>query len=104
VHVGPPTCMRWRGVGGELGHSFVSPGLRKRNEVVILYYDTEGHVRRQVVSWLPLIPFYDRASEYRMKSFRLGGGSLFDLVSALAPHVKNSHFFPPFRYTKGRNS
>jgi hypothetical protein len=37
--------MRWRGVGGELGHSFFSLGLRKRSAVMILYYDTEGHVR-----------------------------------------------------------
>jgi hypothetical protein len=73
------------GVWGEFGHSFFTPGPRKKDEVMILYYNTEGHVRRQVVSWLPQIPFYGRASEYRMKSFRFGGESLFDIVSALAP-------------------
>jgi hypothetical protein len=53
VHVEGPTCTRWRGVGTELGDSFLSLGLRKRSAVMILYYDMEGHVRRYVVQWLP---------------------------------------------------
>jgi hypothetical protein len=72
------------GGGNELGHSFFSPGPRKRNEVMILYYNMEGYVRRQVVSWLAQFSYHGRASQCRMKSFRVGGVSLFDLVSALA--------------------
>jgi hypothetical protein len=40
------------GVGTELGHSFFPPELRIRSEVMILYYDTEGYVRRNVVQRL----------------------------------------------------
>ena len=40
----------------ELGDSFISPEPRKRSEVMILYYDTEGHMRREMVGWLPEIP------------------------------------------------
>jgi hypothetical protein len=76
--------MRWRGVGGEFGHSFSSPGLRKRKEVMILYYDTEGRVRRKVVSWLAQISDYGKERRFRMKSFQIDGGSLFDLVFALS--------------------
>jgi hypothetical protein len=83
VHVGPPTCMRWRGVGGELGHSFLSFGLRKGSEVMILYYDKEEYTRRHVVSWLHLISHEDGERQCRMKSFQFGGGSLFDIVSTL---------------------
>jgi hypothetical protein len=49
VHVEGPTCMRWRGVWTELSHSFFSPGLRKRSEMMILYYDTEECMRRGIV-------------------------------------------------------
>jgi hypothetical protein len=41
--------MRWTGVGTELGQSFSSPGIRKGNEVMILYYDIEEYVRRIMV-------------------------------------------------------
>jgi hypothetical protein len=44
--------MRWRGVGSELGHSLLSPELRIRSEGMILYYDTEGHMGRNVVQRL----------------------------------------------------
>jgi hypothetical protein len=72
VHVGPPTCMRWEGAGGELGHCFISPGPRKRSEVMILYYNTQEYVRRQVVSWLHQISHHGGAGRCRMKSFRFG--------------------------------
>jgi hypothetical protein len=55
--------------------------------VMILYYNTEEYMRRNVVKWLPQISHYGRPSEYRLKSFQLEGGSLFDIVSALAPWV-----------------
>jgi hypothetical protein len=77
--------MEWKGVGTELAHSFFSPGLRKRIEAMILYYNTEGYIRRIVVKWLPLIFHVGGERGCRMKSFRFGEGSLFDIVSALAP-------------------
>jgi hypothetical protein len=86
VHVGPPTCMRWRGVGGELGHSFFSPGPMERNGVMILYYDTETYVTCHMVSWTPLVSQDGGERQRRMKGFRFGGVTLFDIVSALAPH------------------
>jgi hypothetical protein len=52
---------------------------------MILYYDTKEHMERQVVSWLPLISHEGGKRQCKRKSFRFGGVSLFDLVSALAP-------------------
>jgi hypothetical protein len=43
------------GGGSELGHCFLSPGPKERIEVMILYYDTERHVRCGMVCWLPLV-------------------------------------------------
>ena len=72
-------------MGTELGHSFLSPEPRKRNEVMILYYDMKGHVRRVVVKWLPFISNGGRAEPLRVKSIRFGEGFPFDIVSALSP-------------------
>ena len=77
--------MRWSGDWSELSHSFLSPEPRKRNEVMILCYDTEEYVTRDTVCWLPDISHDGGARGCRMKSFRFREGSLFDLVSALAP-------------------
>jgi hypothetical protein len=82
--------MRGRGAGTELGHSFFFPDPRKRNEVMILYYDTKEYMRRHVVSWLPPISHEDGERQCRIKSFRLGGVSLFDFVLALAPPGKRT--------------
>jgi hypothetical protein len=54
---------------------------------MILYYSTEGHIGRGMLSWLPQISHYGRAGQCRIKSFLFGEGSLFDLLSALAPWV-----------------
>jgi hypothetical protein len=75
--------MRWRGVGGELGQSFFSPGPRKRREAMILYYDTKEYMRRDMVCWQPLVFQAGGERRCRMKSFLFGGRSLFDIVSAL---------------------
>ena len=73
VHVEWPTCVRWSGDWSELGHSFLSSEPRERGEVMILCYDTEGHVKRIVVKWQPLISNGGRAEPLRMKSCRFGG-------------------------------
>ena len=70
VHLEGPTCIGWKGDWSELGHSCFSFELMKRNEVMILYYDTEGYIRRIVVKWLLLIPHDGRARRGRMKSFQ----------------------------------
>jgi hypothetical protein len=77
--------MGGRGGGSELSHSFFSLGPMKRREVMILYYDTEGYMRRNVVSWLSLVSHDGGERRCRIKSFRFGGGSLLGIVSALAP-------------------
>jgi hypothetical protein len=77
--------MRWRGGRGGLGHSFFSSEPRKRKEVMILYCGMEEYMRRGMVDWLPPISHHGGERQFRMKSFRFGGGSLFDIVSALAP-------------------
>ena len=95
VHVGPPTCMRWSGDWNELGHSFFSPEPRKRNKVMILYYDSEGHVRRPMVCWLPRDSHNGGARGCRTKSFRFREGSLFHIVSALAPRACRETIYVP---------
>jgi hypothetical protein len=55
VHVEGVTCMGWRGVGTELGHSFCSLGPRIRSEWMILYYNTEEYMRHEMVCWLPQV-------------------------------------------------
>jgi hypothetical protein len=62
---------------------------------MILYYDTEGHVRRQVVSWLTLVSHEGGERQCKMKSFRFGGESLFDIVSTLAPRVCRGTIYVP---------
>jgi hypothetical protein len=61
---------------------------------MILYYNTEGHMRRALVCWLPQVSHEGGERRCRMKSFRLGGGPLLDLVSALAPQRLSSHRVP----------
>ena len=95
VHVGVPTCMGWMGFGTELGHYFFSFELTKRSEVMILYYDTEGHMRRIVVKWRLLISHSGRAGWCRTKSFRFREGSLFDIVSALASRACRGTIYVP---------
>ena len=64
---------------------------------MILYYNTEGHMGRTVVKWLPLISYGGRAGHGGMKSFRFGGKSIFDIVSALAPRdIECPKFAPLF--------
>jgi hypothetical protein len=95
VHVGPPTCMRWRGVGTKFCHSFFSPGPGKSGEVMILYYNTEGHIGHGMVSWLPQGSHEGGERQCRMKSFRFGGVSLFDLVAALVPRGCRGTIYVP---------
>jgi hypothetical protein len=55
VHVEGPTRMGCEVVGADLSHTFCSPGRRKRNEVMILYYSTEEYVGRGMVCRQPLV-------------------------------------------------